>query len=485
VRAALFAALLAACAPAASKVTARELALPQNFDGAAAGPSVGALDWRAYFGDATLAALVGDAIAGNPDLQIAVQRIEIARASVRAASGARLPSLAAVAGGSVTRYGRYTPDGTGNATTDITPGRITPNPLGDLSFGVQATWEVDLWGKLGNLHGAARAQYLATVEGANLVVTNLVAEVAVTYYELLARDHVRDLVQETIARQTEALEMIRAQKDAGRTTELAVQQFEAQLASTRALAASTVQETRELENRLSVLRGRLPQPIARTKASLALPVATTIAAGVPSELLQNRADIRAAELGVRASKLDVAAARAAFYPSLTLTADAGFRAFSPRYLLSTPDSIVASLAAGLFAPLVNRRALEAAYATAQATQLQAIYQYQATVLTSFAEVANGMSALTQTAQVVEERRRKQAAVAGTVEAADALFRAGKATYLEVLLAQQNTLEAELELIEALRDQHIASVQVYRALGGGWRGVLAASGQSSPRLPTDQ
>jgi len=465
------ASLFAGCAPRVTNVEVRELAMPHAFTRAAPGPSVAAMDWRAYFADEHLVVLIAEAVGGNPDLQIALQRIQVARAEVRAATGARLPQVSAAIGGSFTRYGRYTLDGAGAATTEITPGRLTPDPVAELSAGLHASWELDVWGKLRSLRGSARARYLASIEGANLVVTSLVADVAIAYFELLALDQVRDILRETLDRQTEALGMIRAQKDAGRANELAVQQFEAQLANTQALDAIAVQQTRELEHRSSVLLGRVPGPIPRSAQRLQRGVAPTIAAGIPSELLRNRPDLRAAELQLQASRLDVAAARAAFYPTINITAGVGYSAFDPRYLLSTPDSLVASIAGGLLAPLVNRRGLEAAFATAEATQIEAMYRYQSIVLTSFAEVATGLSALEQAAEVVAQRRRKKAAVAGTVEAADALFRAGKATYLEVLLAQQNTLEAELELIEALRDQHIASVRIYKALGGGWRGAL--------------
>jgi NodT family efflux transporter outer membrane factor (OMF) lipoprotein len=469
----LFAAVLGACAPSLGTVPVRDLPLPAAFEGGGAGPSAAAVDWRAYFSDDTLNALIAEALAGNLDLRIALQRIEIARAGARASTGALLPQVSAFTGGSLTRYGRYTPEGAGNASTEITRGRLTPNPVAEMAMGVQASWEADVWGRIRSLRGSARVQYLASVEGANVVITSLVAEVAIRYYELLALDHVRDFLRDTVARQTQALEMIRAQKEAGRANELAVQQFAAQLASTEALDAETVLQTREAENRLNVLLGRLPSPIKRAKDQLQRDVATTVATGVPSELLRNRPDIREAELHVEASRFDLVAARAAFYPSMTITADAGYRAFNPRFLLSTPESFVGSITGGLIGPLVNRRGIEAEFAAAKAMQVQAMYQYQSVVLTSFAEVATGLAALEQFAHVVALRRRKKAAVAGTVDAADALFRAGKANYFEVLLAQQNTVEAEIDLIEALRDQHVASVRIYKALGGGWRGELRA------------
>jgi NodT family efflux transporter outer membrane factor (OMF) lipoprotein len=468
---ALVIAVVVACVPPPQTSNMRDVVVPTTFEGGAAGESVAAIDWRAYFADADLNALIGEAIEASPDLQIALRRIDIAGARIRAQSGAALPQLSAFADAGLARWGRFTPDGAGNATTDITPGRPTPNPLGELAIGVRASWELDLWGRIRSLRGAARMQYLATIEGVNLVVTSLVGDVAVGYFELLALDRVRTVVQQTIARQTQALEMIRAQKEAGRTNELAVQQFEAQLAGTRALDAVTLQRARELENQLNVLVGRMPQPIRRNPQLLEREVAPTLATGVPADLLRNRPDIREAELQIRAARFDVAAARTAFYPTASITADAGYRAFSPRFLLSTPGSIVSSIVGGLTAPLINRRGLEAELAAADATQIQALYHYRKTILTGFGEVATLLSALDQSARVLEQRKQKKAAVAGTVEAADALFRAGKATYLEVLLAQQNTLEADLELIEAARDRHVASVRLYRALGGGWRGVL--------------
>ena len=398
-------ALCAACAPSA-KVTARELAVPPHFERAATGASAATVDWRAFFADDALVALIGEALAHNLDLQIALARIELARASVRGATGTLLPQVSAFAGGSLTRYGRHTLDGAG----------APPNPVAELAFGLQASWEPDLWGKLRSLRGSARAQYLASIEGTNLVITNLVAEVAVGYFELLALDQQRDILRETITRQTKALEMIRVQKAAGRVNELAVQQFEAQVASTQAQDAATAQQTHELENRLAVLLGRMPGPIPRAKEGLQREVATTLATGVPSELLRNRPDIREAELRVEASKFDVAAARAAFYPSISITANAGYGAFEPRYLLRTPDSIIASIASSLVAPLVNRRGLEAELSAAKAMQLAAIYQYQSVVLGSFAEVATGLSTLERAAQIVSHRRHKQAAVAGTVDA---------------------------------------------------------------------
>lgn len=463
--------VLVGCAPPAPTAKVRRLELPAAYDRASSGPSVARLDWRTFFADAQLASLITEALAANPDLQIALQRIELARAGVRRATGALLPEISVAAGAGVQRFGTYTMDGAGNATTEITPGRLVPNPLGDLSVGLQTSWELDLWGKLRTLRGSARAQYLASIEGANLVITNLVTEIATAYFELLALDHTRDILQADLERQLQALEMMRLQKQAGRTNELAVQQFEAEVASTRALEAAVLQQVRELEHTLCVLAGRLPGPIARDKSLLEREVPSTLAAGVPSELLRNRPDIREAELQLMSAELELSAARAAFYPRLRISADLGYQAFNPRYLLSTPESVVASLAANLVAPLVNRRGIEADFAAASAIQVQAMYAYQGVVLRSFAEVASGLSALEQAAQIVAHQKLRHAATERVIETAGALFRAGKATYLDVLVAQQASLEARLSLVEALKAHHVARIRVYKALGGGWHGQL--------------
>lgn len=464
-RAACLVAALASCAPAMPVANVRRVELPASYAAAGAGPSVAAIPWQTFFSDPELTALIGEALDGNFDLQLAVQRIETARAGILELSGARLPQLSAVAEAGIRKYSRYTVDGAGNVGTDIAPGEATPTHVPDLFVGVQASWEPDLWRRLGNAQGAARARYLATVEARSLVISTLIADVATDYYSLAALDETTRVLTQTIAQQSQALDMMRVEKDAGRTNELAVRQFAAQLAATRALAEHVQLETRDLELDLDVLLGRPDGAIPRSASALALPV-PPLAAGVPSDLLRNRPDIRAAELDVEAARFDLAAARAAFYPRLRLSADLGYEAFDPRFLLKTPASLAYSLVAGLAAPLVNRRGIEAAFRTASAAQITALVSYQRVVLHSFAEVASALSHLQHGATIVEEQQRRKVALEDSVNAANELFQAGKATYLDVLLSQQQTLQAELDLIAALRDLQIAKVRLYKTLGGG-------------------
>ena len=196
---------LHACAPAAQPSVAPQ-PVPAAFPASGEGPSTGSLQWTQFFDDKELIYLIYDTLKGNPDLQMALQRVEIARSSVRQRGGALLPQLSAVGGAGVARWGRYTPEGAGNTTTDLTPGRAVPNPVGDFSAGLVASWEVDAWGKLRSERGAALARYLATAEARRVVQTVLISEVAATYFELLAWDVAREILQETIVRQRRAVE---------------------------------------------------------------------------------------------------------------------------------------------------------------------------------------------------------------------------------------------------------------------------------------
>lgn len=464
----LFAATGAGCRGISTEVAIPDKPMPAAFDGESASRSVAQISWRRWLGDAQLNGLVAEALRNNQDLQIALQRIESARAGARAASGVLLPQVALSLGSSLQRFGLYTSEGASNATTEITPGRPIPNPLPDFAVGLQASWEVDIWGKLRNQRESAVAQYLATIEGTNLVITSLVSDVASTYFELLALDHLREVLRQSVARQREALEVVRLQKAAGRANELAVQQFDAQLAQTQALELESARDTVETENRINLLLGRYPRAIARSKDVLFTESPANAATGLPSELLRNRPDIREAELQVRASKFDLKAARAAFFPNINLSASVGFEAFNPTFLFRVPGSLTYSMAGGLLAPLVNRRALEAQFAGAKANQIQAMHSYQRTILIAYVEVVNALSNIRHTEQILAFKKAQKAAMVQAVSAADMLFRAGKASYLEVLVAQQGALRADLDLVEIWKRRRVANVVVYKALGGGGR-----------------
>jgi multidrug efflux system outer membrane protein len=461
--------LVSNCAALNTELAIVEKPLPTTFDpDAGSEPSSAQVNWRDWLADAQLESLVTEAIANNQDLLIALQRIELTRAGVLSATGALLPQVSLGVGAGVRKFGLYTMDGAGNASTEITPGQLVPQNLGDFLVGLQASWELDIWGKLRNQRESAVAQYLASVEGTNLVLSSLIGDVASGYFELLSLDQTLDVLQRSVTRQTEALEVIRLQMSAGRANELAVLQFEAELTRTQAQAREVRQQLLETENRLNVLLGRFPQPISRTQNALSVDNTAKISSGVPSELLQNRPDIRQAELDLRASKFDVKAARAAFFPNLNLSAGIGFQAFNPAFLLQTPESLAYSVLGGLVAPLVNFTGLQAQFRGAKANQLQAMYAYQRSILIGFTEVANALTQVRTTDELVALKKARKASLEQAIETATLLYRAGKVGYLDVLTAQQSALQSELEFIESWKQRRVAQVAVYKALGGGWK-----------------
>jgi multidrug efflux system outer membrane protein len=459
---------LGGCGTLNTELSIPEKATPATFPNQKSTASVANINWRQYFADPHLVELIDTALRSNIDLHMALQRIEVARSSVKLANGALLPKVDLSVGGGVQKFGLYTMDGAGNATTEITPGRIVPENYTEIFLGLQASWEVDIWGKLRNQRKSAISYYLSTMEGTNFVISNLVADVAVHYNELLALDNELDIIRQTIQKQQEALEVIKLQKEAGRANELAVQQFNAQLLNSKVLETQALQQITETENTINFLLGRFPQPIARNKEVLFQTVPQQISTGIPSQLLANRPDVREAEYQIEASKFDVKAAKAAFFPNFTITGTLGFQAFNPEFLFQSPASLAYSLIGTLVAPLINRNALEAQFTTAKANQLTAMYNYQNTILKAYVEVANTLSNIRNLQRVHSLKEQQSQVLKKSVEASNELYKTARATYLEVLIAQQSALQANLELIEVIKRQRLSTVTIYKALGGGWK-----------------
>lgn len=426
------------------------------------------IKWRNYFTDPHLQYLIDAAVNNNLDLQMALQRIDASRSSVKLANAALLPEVKLNIGGGVQKFGLYTMDGAGNASTEITPGQTVPENLTDIYLGIQSTWEIDVWGRLRSQRQSAIAQYLASIEGTHFVISNLVTDIAIYYNELQALDHQLNIIQQTLLKQKEALEVVKWQKEAGRANELAVQQFKAQLLNSQALEKTVRQKIVESENRINFLIGRYPRSIQRSKQTFFADMPSTILAGIPSQLLTNRPDVRAAEYQIEASQFDLKAAKAAFYPNFTITANLGFQAFNPEFLFMTPSSLAYSLMGNLVAPIINMKALKAKFNTAKANQLTAMYNYQKTLLTAYVEVANELNNIDYLKQIASSKQQQSEILNNAVETSYELYKHARANYLEVLSAQQNALQSKLELVDAAKRQRLAIINIYKALGGGWK-----------------
>ncbi|KQO21581.1 RND transporter [Flavobacterium sp. Leaf82] len=460
-------------APAPEAAPTTSTPVPESFGTTAqtqdANNNTSTLQWKDYFKDQNLVDLIDVALKNNQELNITLQEIEIAKNDIRVKKGLLLPTVGVRAGAGVEKVGRYTSQGAGDATTEIKPGVETPDPLGDFTISAYANWEVDIWKKLRNSKKAALNRYLATVEGKNFVITNLIAEVADSYYELLALDNQLDIVKQTIKLQTNALEIVKIQKQAARATELGVKKFEAEVLTSQSLEFDILQKIKEAENKINFLLGRYPQEIKRTDSNNFLSLLpAAVSSGIPSQLLANRPDVKQTELELVAAKLDVKVARSEFYPSLDISAAVGVQAFKPSYLFTFPESILYSLAGDLAAPLINRNAIKAEFASANARQLQALYNYDRTVLNAYLEVSNQLSKIENLQKGYDLKSKQVDALNTSIDVSNDLFKSARVDYFEVLMTQRDALEAKLELVDTKKEQLNAAVHVYRDLGGGWK-----------------
>lgn len=442
--------------------------LPAQYPAQTADSSAASRPWQELYTDPYLRSLIDSALANNQELNILLNEVEVSRAEVRARKGEYLPFVDLVGAAGVEKVGEHTRNGAVEHNLPIAEEQAFPEPLPDLMVAARASWELDVWGRLRNAKKAAVMRYLGTVEGRNFAVTRLVAEIANSYFELLALDQQLEILRNNIGIQQDALEIVRMEKQAAKVTELAVRRFEAEVLRNRSVLFEVQQRIVETENRINFLVGRYPRPIQRDASVFTALLPGVLQAGVPSELLRQRPDVRRAELELEAARLDVRSARAAFYPSLRLTAGAGLNAFNGSYLLETPAALLYNAAGDLVAPLVNRNAIKAAYIGANARQQQAMFDYERTVLNAYVEVVNQLSSMDNLAKSYALREEQVAALSSSITISNNLFRSARADYMEVLLTQRDALESKVELVELRQRQLGAQVAMYQALGGGWR-----------------
>jgi NodT family efflux transporter outer membrane factor (OMF) lipoprotein len=422
--------------------------------------------WKQFFTDSNLVGLIDTALKNNQELNIIQQEIVIAKNEVRARKGEYLPFVSIGAGSGVDKVGRYTRYGSVEKNLEISPGEKFPEPFSDFLLGANVSWEADIWKKLRNAKKSAMYRYLASTEGKNFMTTVLISEVANSYYELMALDNQLEILKRNIEIQQNALEIVKLQKTAAKVTELAVTKFEAEVFKNQSRQFEISQRIRETENRINFLVGRYPQSVLRNSETFTSLIPDTIYAGIPSQLLENRPDIRQAELELAAAKLDVKAAKANFYPSLRITAGVGYQAFNPGFFIN-PESMLYYLGGELVTPLVNRNAIKAYYYSANARQIQAVYNYERTILTAYIEVANQISNISNLEKSYDLKTKQVEALTESITISNNLFKSARADYMEVLMTQRDALESKFELIETKKQQMNAMVNVYQTLGGGW------------------
>ena len=445
-----------------------QIPLPNSYSNSTDTLNTANVPWRKFFTDPNLVDLIDKALRNNQELQITLQEVEMNKNDIRMKNGAILPTLGLKAGAGVEKVGRYTSQGAGDATTEIKPGVEMPDPLGDFTVAAYANWEVDIWKKLRNSKKAAINRYLASVEGKNFMITNLVSELATSYFELIALDNQLSIVKQNIMIQNNALEIVKAQKESARATELGVQKFRAEVLNTKSLEFDILQEIKRIENRIHFIVGEYPQEIKRSSTDFLTLNPSNMDVGIPVQLLEYRPDVKQAELDLIAAKLDVKVARAEFYPSLGISSSVGFQAFKPAYLLTFPESLLYSIGGDLMAPLLNRSAIKAEFKNANARQIQALYNYQKVILNSYLEVSTAVSKVSNIKKSYDLKSEKVAALNKSIEVAGDLFSSARVDYFEVLMTQRDALESKLDLVDTKKEQLATTIELYKDLGGGWK-----------------
>ena len=427
-----------------------------------------AISWKNFFNDQKLNALIDEALLHNQELNIFLQKLAVAKNEIKARKGEYLPFVNYKAGADVEKVGEFTRNGAVEKNLAVHENESFPEPLSNYSAGLYASWELDIWKKLRNSKKIAVKDYLATVEGKNFMVTNLVAEIANLYYELVTLDNQLEILNQNLELQKNALNVVKIQKQAAKATELAVQRYEAEVSKNTSKIYTIEQRITEVENALNFLTGKFSGKIERNSKEFLDIEQEVIHTGIPSDLLSNRPDIRKAEYELAAAKLNVKVARANFYPSFALKAGVGLQAFKPKYLTSFPESLLYSLGGDVVGPLINRNAIKAEYSSANSKQLETVFEYEKAILNAYLEVVNGLSNIDNLRKNYEYKTKQVSALTKSIEIANTLFQTARADYLEVLLTQRETLEAKMELVETKKAQLLARVQVYQSLGGGWK-----------------
>jgi len=444
----------------------KQPSLPKQFfntDEQAKGDS---MQWDMIVQDPILKSLIDTAIQNNNELQIAYQKIELARSQRQFTKGNLLPQVNVGTSSSLRKFGLYTMDGAGNIATEMTPGKMVPIDLPDFYVGIQSSWEVDIRGRLKNLDKAALSRFFSSQEGYKFVVSTLAADVALSYYELLALDNELIVTRENAKKENEVLAFIKAQREVGKVNELAVQQFTAQYFNLLILEKEILQNIRKEENRLNFLLGRYPTSINRSQSSL-YTTNQYLSKGISSSVLENRPDIKAASLRIFASKFDLSAAKAAFYPSFTINAGYGLQAFNTRYFFRSPESIAYNTIGNLVAPLVNKSAIKSQFNAAKINQLEAMYAYQQSILNAYVDVVNDFTEIDHLEEVNKLTINKAKLYEQAVESSFDLYKAARVPYYDVLLSQQNALQTNIELIRIHKRSKISLIQLFKNLGGKW------------------
>ncbi|MEJ6980094.1 efflux transporter outer membrane subunit [Pedobacter sp. P351] len=411
------------------------------------------LPWKQLFTDTALQALIEEGISNNLDLKIAFTRVQQSEAYYKQSRAAFLPGVNANAGL------------TFNKLSDAQGGGFINNNR-VFQAGLSSSWEADIWGKLGSSKRAGMASLLQNKAYSRAVQTSIVATIANYYYSLLALDQQLAITEQTVKNWIQSVETMRALKEAAVVTGAAVVQSEANQYAVEVTIPDLKQSIRELENALSIVLGRAPGAINRSGLDQQSQP-SVFNTGIPSQLLSRRPDVQQAEYNFRYYFENTNMAKTFFYPSLTITASGGLSNTAIKDFFN-PGSVFASLAGGLAQPIFNRRINKTRLEVAKAAQQEALFSFQNSLLEAGQEVSDAMSDYQTAVEKNSVRSKQLASLQKSIEFTRELLKYGSANYTEVINAQQSYLSAQLNRVNDKQQQLQAVVELYRALGGGWK-----------------
>jgi multidrug efflux system outer membrane protein len=416
--------------------------------------SLGNEKWWLVYQDPVLVQLIHTALQQNYDVRIAATRVLEAQAELGIVRANQLPS--AIVGSSV--YSQQ------NAKVSNLFPAYEVN-AGQLNLSV--LWNLDFWGKYRRQTEAARAQLLATEWGQRAAISSLVANVATAYFQLRALDSELDIAERTLASRRQSLELTHVLASHGSASDLDVSQSEQLVYTASETIPDLERQIQQQENVLSILLGENPQSIPRGRSITEQPAPETVPAGLPSELLERRPDIRQAEENVVAANAQIGVAKAAFFPSFSLTGTGGLESNALNQFLSQPSQTWFA-ALNVSQPLFEGGRLRSGLKLARAQWQESVLSYQQTVQDALEQVSNALVAYQKDRDFRGQQELLTQATQRSDQLSVVLYKQGGASYLQVLTSETNYYSAELSLVQAQLNERLALVQVYQALGGGWR-----------------
>nr|WP_199075295.1 efflux transporter outer membrane subunit [Pedobacter sp. ASV19] len=454
---------LSAC-KVSKDIPAPKSATPEAFRGAALTAdtsSIGAVPLKQFIAEAELRKLIDTALLRNYDLQIAVKNIEASELLFKQSKLGNIPSLNLQITGSSNRPSDNSLNGL--STSQF----LGTSHIEDYNANLGLSWEADIWGKIRSQKQGAFATYLQSREAKKAVQTRLVANVAQGYYNLLMMDAQLQVAKKNLALNDSTLRIIHMQFDAGQVTSLAIQQAEAQQTVAAQLVPQLEQSVGVQENALRILTGQLPSAVERQASLDQIVVPESLSAGIPSDMVSRRPDVKTLELALAIANAKVGVTKASMYPSLSITASGGLNSFKASNWFNVPASLFGLVTGGITQPVFQRKELKTQFEVAKVEREKAVLQFRQSVLNAVGEVSDEL--------IKQEKLKQQYTIASSrvqtlqkaVKNANLLFRNGMANYLEVITAQGNLLQSELDMATLKAARLNSMVELYRSLGGGW------------------